>query len=423
MRRLLVRYGLAMSSVVLLAFLVPLGLLSKSLAHDRAVDAGRQDAQRVAAFAGGATQDRARLEAEALAVNAGPRRTTAFLPDGTQVGEPAPRSPSVELAALGRALTARTDGGVEVLLPVGGSSGVAVVRTFVPEAELRAGVWESWLILAAVGVVLLGVTVLAGSRIAKRLVQSVLDLSRVADRLGSGDLAARVTPSGPPEVASVGRVLNGLGARVAALLAAERELVADLSHRLRTPITALRLDVDLLEDAGERERMGAHVTELVQAVDAMVWTARRPIEHLSLEGCDATAVVAARARFWEVLAADQGRELRIDLPDGALPVPVSMADLGAAVDVLVDNVFSHTRDGTPFAISVRSVGEVVEVAVEDAGPGFADATLAERGRSGAGSTGLGLDVARRTAEAAGGVLVLGVGADGGARIVLQLPRP
>ena len=421
MRRLLVLYGLAMSSVVLLAFLLPLGLLARSLAEGRALDGARQDAQRVAAFAGGATE-RSRLEAEVLAVNVGERRTTVFLADDTQVGEPAAREPSVELAALGRALTARADGGAEVLVPVGGTNGVAVVRTFVPDAELTAGVRETWLVLCAVGVLLLGATALAGDRIARRLARSALDLSGVADRLGSGDLTARVTPSGPSEIALVGRVLNGLGARVAQLLAAERELVADLSHRLRTPITALRLDADLLEDADERDRISGHVDELVRAVDAVVWIARHPAEEAPSSGCDAGAVVAERARFWSVLAADQGRDLQVDVPDGVLRVPLSASELGAGVDVLVDNVFSHTPEGTPFVLTVRATGLVIEVAVVDEGPGFATPDLVERGRSGAGSTGLGMDVARRTAERAGGRLVIGSGADGGARIALELPR-
>jgi signal transduction histidine kinase len=423
MRRLLVLYGLAMTSIVLVAFLIPLGLLARSLAQDRALAAGRQDAQSVAVFAGGAARDDARLAAAVLAVNGSHRRTTVFLPDGSRVGASAQVSPSTRLAAIGQAFTSRTDGGVEVLLPVGGAAGVAVVRTFVPDAELTQGVGESWLVLAGVGAVLIAGTVLAGDRIAARLSRSVLDLSEVADRLGAGDLTARVEPSGPHEVASVGRVLNGLGARVDGLLAMERELVADLSHRLRTPITALRLDVEMLADSAERDRMTEHVDDLVGAVDAIVWTARHPAHDAPVGRCDAASVVRDRAVFWGVLAADQGRELRVDVPDDAVEVRTSAEELGAALDVLVDNVFSHTPAGTGFALEVhpgRGQG-VARVVVQDDGPGLPTAGMAERGRSGAGSTGIGLDVARRTAERAGGRLALGSVPSGGARIVLELP--
>jgi signal transduction histidine kinase len=426
MRRLLVLYGLAMTSIVLVAFLVPLGLLARSLAQDRALAAGRQDAQSVAVFAGGGAQDDARLEAAVLAVNGDQRRTTVLLPDGSRVGAPAQVSAAMRLAAVGRAFTARTDGGVEVLLPVGGPAGVAVVRTFVPDAELTQGVRESWLVLVGVGAVLIAATVVAGDRIASRLSRSVLDLSDVAGRLGAGDLTARVEPSGPREVASVGRVLNGLGARVDGLLAAERELVADLSHRLRTPITALRLDVEMLDDSAERDRMTEHVDDLVGAVDAIVWAARHPTHDAPASRCDAASVVHDRAMFWGVLAADQGRDLRVDVPDRPVEVSTSAEELGAALDVLVDNVFGHTPPGTAFSLQVDPGGErgggVARVVVEDDGPGLATADMAERGRSGAGSTGLGLDVARRTAERAGGRLTLGSGTRGGARIVLELPR-
>jgi signal transduction histidine kinase len=411
-----------MTSVMLVAFLVPLGVLAHNLAQERALAAGRQDAQSVAVFAGGMTQDRSRLEAALLDVNDSLRRTSVFLPDGSVVGAAAVRSPSTELAARGRALTARAAGGVEILLPVAGPTGVAVVRTFVPDAELTRGVQQSWLLLAGVGVLLILVTVLAGGRIAARLSRSVLDLSQVAERLGSGDLTARVEPSGPPEVASVGRVLNGLGARVAGLLAAERELVADLSHRLRTPITALRLEVDTLVDAQERDRMTDHVDDLVGAVDAIVWAARHPSHDVAPSSCDAAAVVRERARFWGVLAADQGRDLRVDVPADAVMVGVSADELGAALDALVDNVFSHTTAGTAFGLAVRvTPAGTVQVIVDDDGPGFAGADLAERGRSGAGSTGIGLDVARRTAERGGGRLVLGSGVAGGAWISLEMP--
>ena len=268
---------------------------------------------------------------------------------------------------------------------------------------------------------LLAATAFAGDRIARRLARSTQDLSSVAERLGSGDLSARVTPSGPPEIVSVGRVLNGLGARVSALLAIERELVADLSHRLRTPITALRLDVDMLAEPTERERMAEHVDELVRAVDAVVWAARHPTSGAPAARCDATLVVADRGRFWGVLAADGGRALQVDVPLAPLVVPVSAADLGAAVDVLVDNVFSHTPEGTGFALLVRAVHDGVAVAVDDDGPGLPAESVVARGHSGAGSTGLGLDVARRTAEDVGGRLELGRSAAGGAHVALVLP--
>jgi signal transduction histidine kinase len=421
MRALLVRYGLAMTSVVLVAFLVPLGLLARSLAEERALAAARQDAQAVAMFAGVVADDPLRLQAALLAVNGGERQTTVFLPDGQIAGPHVDRDQSVELAALGRAFTAQAQGGAAVLLPVGGSDGVTVVRTFVPDVELTAGVVRAWSVLAVVGLVLLAATALAGDRIAARLSRSVRDLAGIAERLGSGDLSARVVPSGPAEIASVGAVLNGLGDRVGDLLADERELVADLSHRMRTPITALRLDVDLLVDPVERDRMAEHVDGLVAAVDTVIHTARDHSRR-GPQRCDAAAVVGDRSRFWAVLARDQDRDLQVEVPQAPALVPLGAVDLGAALDVLVDNVFRHTPPGTALVLQVTVGPAQVVVAVADAGPGLAAADLTERGRSGVGSTGLGLDVARRTAERVGGSLQVGTGLAGrGARFALVLP--
>ncbi len=420
MRRLFVVYGVALTAAVLLALLVPLGLLARTLATDQAMTAARQEAQGLTVLA--ATSDRSRLREAVQALNNGDRRTTVFLPDGTAMGAAAARTPSVELAVRGQAFTATTGAGQEVLLPVAGADGVAVIRTFVPDSQLRAGVPAAWATLALVGAFLLGAAAVVGSALARRLSRSVTVLAEVAERVGAGDLNAKVEPAGPPEVVSVGRVLNDLGARIRQMLTQERELSADLSHRLRTPVTALRLDVDSLSDPEERARMAAHVDALTTAVDAAVSAARSPGRPPVPARCDAGQVVRERALFWSVLAEETHRPFTVSAPDAPVQVGVSADLLGAALDALMDNVLSHTPTGTPFALDVRTTRDGgVDVAVEDAGPGVAARELAHRGNSGAGSTGIGLDVARRTAAHAGGRVAVRRGSAGGARVVMSFP--
>ncbi len=407
-----------MTSVVLVAFLIPLGLLARTLNEERALGAARQDAQSAAVL----VDDPVRLDAVLQSINGAGRQTTVFSPDGRTYGAPAERTDSVRLAAAGQAFTARTAGGAEVLVPVASGDGVTVVRTFVPEAHLSAGVSRAWTVLVVVGLALLGVTAVAGDRIAARLSRSVSELADAAERLGAGDLTARVEPSGPKEVASVGVVLNRLGARVTDLLADERELIADLSHRLRTPITALRLDTDLLADPDERTRLTHHVDELVAAVDAVIAEARRH-EPRGAVRCDAAVVVRDRARFWEVLATAQQRPFTVVAPAaGSLPVPVTPAALGAALDVLVENVFRHTPARTRLELRVEARADEVVVSVADDGPGLASLENVVRGSSGAGASGLGLDVARRTATDAGGRLELAARSSGsGTQVSLVFP--
>src|SRR3972149_7014212 len=81
----------------------------------------------------------------------------------------------------------------------------------------------------------------------------------------SGDLEARVVPSGPPEIVAVGRAFNDLAERLRGLLQAEREAAADISHGLRTPVAALRLQVETLSDPTVRETLLDDVTALESA--------------------------------------------------------------------------------------------------------------------------------------------------------------
>jgi signal transduction histidine kinase len=296
-----------------------------------------------------------------------------------------------------------------------------VVRVFVPEATLRQGVSRTWGLLTGIGAILVGLSLLLADRLGRRLVGSVTALAATADRLAAGQTTVRLQPSGPPEVRRVGAELNRLAARIEELLLAEREEVANLAHRLRTPLTALRLDVDALTDAREQTRLSAGVETLRREVDELIRTARRPLRSGVHPRADLAAVVAERAGFWSVLAEDSGRRLEVDTPGEELPVAVPEADLAAALDALLDNVFSHTPDGTPLRVAATRTPDGAVLVVEDGGPGF-DPTSLQRGVS-AGSTGLGLDIARRTAEAAGGTLGLGSGPLGGALVELLLPRP
>ena len=416
----------ATTSRVLLAFLVPLALLVRTVAADRATSSATIAAESVAALV--TTLDRPAL-ANALdqaGAGTGEWPVTVFLPGGTVLGRPAPRSPAVDLAARGGSLTAQAPGGREILVAVQGlPDGTAVVRTFVPDAALTRGVMRAWLILAALGVVLLGLSLAVARRMARSLVQPTHDLAVVSHRLAAGDLDARARPAGPAELREVSAALNHLAGRIRELLAQEREAAADLSHRLRTPLTALRLDVETLRDPGEAARVGASVDALERAVTQIIEDARRPAPAAAAAaGCDATEVVAERVRFWTVLADDQDRRLTARLPPGPLHVALGRDDLAAAVDALIENVFAHTPEGTAFTIRLDAVpAGGARLTVADEGPGFDSPRSLERGASGSGSSGLGLDIVRRAAEDSGGTMSVGRSPEGGAMVELDLGDP
>jgi len=224
----------------------------------------------------------------------------------------------------------------------------------------------------------------------------------------------------------VATALNHLAGRIQELLEQERETLADLSHRLRTPLTALRLEAEALSVPGEATRMTARVDAVERAVSGLIRQARRRTEEPAGQ-CDAAAVVRDRVAFWSVLAVDTERAMTVTIAEGPLPVAVSADGLAAAVDALLGNVFAHTPDGTGFAVHLAArPGGGAELTIVDEGPGLPGGAgdPASRGASGGTSTGLGLDIASRAAQTSGGAMRLGAGPTGGARVTLALgPRP
>lgn len=418
MRSRLILLVAATTSLVLAAFLIPLALLVRTVAEDRAVNRAGSAAQALVPVV--ATGDRVAIE-QATSGSAYP--VTVFFADGTQVGAPAPRSPAVRLAATGRSLTAAVGQAREVVVAVQGAAGTAVVRTSVPADELHRGVGRAWLLLAALGVVLVGVGLLVADRLARTVVRPIAGLAGVSLRLAAGDLSARADPTGPPEVREVGAALNHLAGRILDLLQQERETVADLSHRLRTPLTALRLEAEALPDEAQARRITARAEAVERAVSGLIRHARQRTTPDSGR-CDAAAVVTERAAFWSVLAEDTAREMTIEATPGPLPVAVAADELAAALDALLGNVFAHTPDGVAFAVRLSALpGGGARLTVTDDGPGLPSdvADPAERGVSGGTSTGLGLDIARGAAQESGGRLRLNTGP--GAEVVLDLGAP
>ncbi|MDP2774737.1 MAG: HAMP domain-containing sensor histidine kinase, partial [Nocardioides sp.] len=247
----------------------------------------------------------------------------------------------------------------------------------------------------------------------------LLGVAGTAHRLREGDLSARADVRGTEETQELARALNGLAERTEELLATERAAVGDLSHRLRTPVTALRLDAEAVAQPELAQRLQEHIAVLQRTIDAIVREARRPVRTDLAPLCDATQAVRERAAFWQVLAEDQRRPMTVDVPAERLLVSLAHDDLSDLVDILVDNVFAHTAEGVSFSIELRRdpAGDGAALVITDSGPGFAEGDRSER----VGSTGLGLDIVRRTATDAGGAMTLGRGASGGARVQVSLP--
>lgn len=429
-----------MCSLVALAFLIPLGLSLRGQTREEAIaDAARRSALVTGALA--VSTDKAVVERAVVA--SGDDSAVRPVVYGLGLDEAAGRAGGADLdraRADRRSLVTDVDGGVVRLDPVVLGDRTAVVEVFVPDSTLGEGAGGTWLLLFAVGAAMVGAAVLVVDRVAARAVDATQGLVKATLAVGDGDLSVRVDPTGPRELAEAGYAFNRMAERLDAARTDERELVADLSHRLRTPLTVLRLDAEALESddtsvgsfspaeldrlRGIRRIRQAIVT-LEGEIDVLIKTTRKAVAHEAGPAiCDVSEVVRDRMVFWAALAGDQNRPHRVTGAQLRIPAPVPRAELAAALDAVIGNVFRYTPQGTAFEVAVSRRDGYVAIRIDDAGPGIANPDRAlRRGASDQGSTGLGLDIAKRVALQANGSVSIDRARLGGASVVMLLADP
>ncbi|MFE1827556.1 ATP-binding protein [Streptomyces yangpuensis] len=441
MRRSLAGVALAVTSMVALSFLIPLAALVLSLVKEQGVNAAEQRAAALAPVLTLTTDPNA-LRESAASLDAA-EHLVVHLPGSGALGASKAPAALLERAQQGReSISQEIPNGWICLQPVVlPGDQVAVIENFVPEAELTRGVKESWAVMFFLAVGLVGGSVLVADRLGAKVVRSSKRLAQASHALGQGDLDTRVDPMGPKELRDAGVAFNAMAHRMTELLAVERELVADLSHRLRTPLTALHLASERMAGTPESARVEAAVGELETELQAIIAAARTPLavgpmgqgllgaEPAAARAaagtgaaagprCEAADVVSRRTAFWTVLAEQQNRSCTLDLTQEPTTVSLSDDDIAAVVDALIGNIFRHTAPGTPFGVHVVRTAQAVELVVEDGGPGIPDPDRALSRGSSTGSTGLGLDIAQRAATATGGSMRIARGPLGGARITV-----
>src|SRR4029077_14408305 len=222
-------------------------------------------------------------------------------------------------------------GGVVAELPVRLSDGAYFVQVYVSNAALHSGEVGRLMLIVGGSLALLVVSVLGAELLTRRIVRPLVQTAETAHQLTAGDVTARAPTNGPREVAEVGASLNQLADRIDEVVAEERETVANLSHRMRTPLTALRLESESLRDPAERERIATQASAPERTLTADIHPARRPQPESRLASAaaagrrqredrlpaaDATAVVRDRVAFWSALTDEQERACTLTLPDG-----------------------------------------------------------------------------------------------------------
>ncbi|CCH30022.1 HAMP domain-containing sensor histidine kinase [Actinosynnema sp. NPDC047251] len=397
MRGLLTRAFVRSAATAVVILFVGAGFLLVLAAGERAASDDRRDVVAVAAVLAVTTDPDAVRGAVSRTAAGSQGRLAVHLPDGTTVG--------VGTASADLATVSTVDGEW------------ASVEISEPAPVVTAGLLAELAALLLLGLPATAVAVPVGRRSTTPVVEALRELADTATRIAQGDEHVRV--HGPPELAALATAINAATDRAERLLAKEREMIADVSHRLRTPLTALRLDADAIGGGPVADRIRSAVTVLGHDVDRII-ESLHPVASAAGGSCDVVEVVRARMGFWSAHAEDQGRPCEVDLPYEPTPVPLTGDEVGAVVDALLENVFHHTPARSAVSVAVVRHAGWITLAVEDGGPGIADPERAlHRGSSGGGSTGLGLDIARAAAEATGGTIHVERGRLGGARIRLR----
>ncbi len=336
----------------------------------------------------------------------------------------------------------------------------AVVQLSVRMAPIYAEIQSTWMSLVVAGGVALGATVLVSLLLARQVADPIRNLTIVTEEMAAGNLDQQVNPAGPDEIERLGRAFNRMAERVREMLARQQTFVADAAHELRSPLTSLRLRIELLQ-RHSRDNPDLAQRYLFQ-MEREVEHLRRLVEHLLIlssvdEGqaqprlpLDLAPILYDLADEMGPLVQATGLRLQVDVPPH-LPTVAAHADsMRMVVRNLLDNALKYTPPGgqvtlratdTTAADRRRSAAETpatgrrqpsaVMIEVIDTGLGIpADALphiferfyRADKARSRAQSgAGLGLSIVKAIIEAHGGQVSAESTPGQGTRVWFTLP--
>ncbi|TPG12452.1 HAMP domain-containing sensor histidine kinase [Sphingomonas oligophenolica] len=297
--------------------------------------------------------------------------------------------------------------------------GWLVVRSPWPRRDLSL-IWR----LIGQTLILYGIVLLPVLWIGRRISRPLAELTLAAERFGPGDGGEPVSESGPHDVVRLIAAYNALRLRVVAMLDEKDRMLGAIGHDLRTPLAALRVRIESVEDETDRARMADTIAEMNRTLDDILSLARlgRPSE--ALIETDLAALVDAVVEDFRDLDAD------VTFVDGErLPIRLRPSLMRRAVRNLIENAIKY---GKSAVVQVTSFADRIEISVTDRGPGIPEDKMAavfdaftrletSRNRE-TGGIGLGLALARAIVREAGGDVHLANAPAGGLIATITLPR-
>ena len=322
-----------------------------------------------------------------------------------------------------------------VAVPVASGGTVhGALRSTLDTHEVNTRIWRFWLGLGGVAVVILTVMAGVGWVIARSVTRPIRKLQLAADRFSGGDLTPTAgDASATPELAALEAALNTMAERLDDLIQRQRNFIADASHQLRTPLTALRLRLENLQSDTDGDGRAAELddaidetTRLADLVDDLLRlaSAEKPQPPVTTELSELTR---DRVDTWSAVAEQADMTLQLELPDGDVFASAVPGSIEQVLDNLLDNAIKAAPAGTTIDVRVRRGDTFHELAIADQGPGLdpdsrrsAPERFWRADPTGPG-TGLGLAIVRTLVEASGGMIELRDNTPVGLVAVVELP--
>ncbi len=311
---------------------------------------------------------------------------------------------------------------------------VAVVVTDSPTGEMRSRILHGWLVIAAGEFAAMLLAVGAALRLTGWVLRPVRVLDATTHAIASGRLKSRVAAAGgPPELRRLARSFNEMADNVEDVLEQQRAFVADASHQLRNPLSALLLRIELLalelpEGNEEIASVQAEGKRLAQVLDDLLDLALAEHTAAELRLIDIGELAAERVAAWSPTAEAKGVTLVGECP--ATTAWVDPVALSSALDAVIDNAVKFTPEDQRVEVTVASNGDTATVVVTDLGPGLTDEELVRIGdrfwRSGhhqnIKGSGLGLSISRALLSAGGGTIAYARHEPHGLKVTVRVPR-
>lgn len=307
--------------------------------------------------------------------------------------------------------------------------------------HVRTQLMWQWLLLAACALVAFGLALLVALPVVRWTLRPVRRLDEATGALVASVVSGREAEpvgesGGPPELRQLGRSFDRMAASVSEALAAQRAFVADASHQLRNPLTALKIRLGNLDGqvtdetaAADLEAAQVDAKRLNQILDELLSMARAEAAGGELVSEDLAEVIADRVADWSVVGAAREVSLESNVDVNGARVLVPPRGLEVVLDALLDNALKFSPSGTSVEVAASVVEDRVQVSVRDHGPGLREDEL-ERAvdrfwRSTAHQnvpgSGLGLAIVTEIVRHSGGEIRLSLPDGGGLRVAMDFP--